>query len=145
MIRGSCLCQGVAFQIDGRYSDIGHCHCSKCRKVSGANANAVLLTAAKSFAWLQGADLVKTYEMPDGWTSTFCCECGSPLPMAGAEGKLYWVPAGVLDDDPQVPVAQHIFVASKGSWEVIGDDAPQYSEDAPTGPNGPNRPNGETS
>ena len=131
MIRGSCLCQGVTFQVDGKISDIGYCHCSKCRKVSGANSNAVLITAAKSFIWLQGEDLVKVYEMSDGWASTFCSGCGSPLPMSGAEGKLYWVPVGALDDDPGVPVAQHIFVDSKASWEVIGDDAPQYPEEAP--------------
>ncbi|TDJ24240.1 MAG: GFA family protein [Gammaproteobacteria bacterium] len=131
MIRGSCLCRGVTFQIDGKYSDISHCHCSKCRKVSGANSNAWLTTAANNFTWSQGADLVKNYEMPDGWMSTFCRECGSPLPMCGAKGKLYWVPTGALDDDPQVPVAQHIFVASKGSWEVIGGEAPQYPEEIP--------------
>ena len=131
MIKGSCLCEGVRFKIDGKVSEIGHCHCSKCRKVSGSNSNGVLITASKSFAWDKGLDLVKTYSMPDGWQSTFCSECGCPLPMIGAEGKLMWVPVGLLDDDPGVGVAQHIFVGSKASWEVIGDQAPQYEEDAP--------------
>lgn len=131
MIRGSCLCNGVRFIIDGRVSEIGHCHCSKCRKVSGVNGNGVLLTAAKRFNWEAGTDLVKTYAMPDGWTSTFCSTCGCPLPMVGAEGKLVWVPVGLLDDDPGVAVGQHIFVASKAPWEVIGDQAPQYPEAAP--------------
>jgi hypothetical protein len=131
MIRGSCLCGGVAYEIDGRYSDIGHCHCFKCRKVSGSNSNAAMLTAAKSFRWVQGADLVKRFEMHDGWTSTFCGECGSPMPMLAAEGKLYWVPAGTLDDDPCVSVAQHIYVGQKASWEVIAGDAPQYDKDVP--------------
>jgi len=132
MIKGSCLCGRIAFGIDGKYSDIGHCHCSKCRKVSGSNSNAVLITSAKSMTWLRGAEHVKVYEMSDGWKSTFCAECGCPVPMLGARGKLYWVPAGALDDDPCVPVAQHIYVSDKASWEMIGGDAPQYGREAPS-------------
>ena len=131
MIIGSCLCQGVKFSIDGKHSEIGQCHCSKCRKVSGTNSNAVLLTAAKNFTWMFGYELLKVYEMPDGWKSTFCSTCGCPLPMIGAEGKLLWVPAGLLDDDPGVSVVQHIFVGSKASWDVISDDAAQFDEEAP--------------
>ena len=131
MIRGSCLCRRVQFQIEGKYSDVGQCHCSKCRKVSGTGSNAVLITRSDNVAWVAGKDLVKVYETDTGWRSTFCCECGSPLPMLGAGGKLYWVPAGVLDDDPGVPVARHIFVGSKTSWEVIGGDAEQFEEHAP--------------
>lgn len=130
MLRGSCLCGGVQFEIEGKYSDIGQCHCSKCRKVSGTGSNAVLLTSAKNLKWVSGQDLIKVFALPSGWRSTFCRECGSPLPMLGAEGKLYWVPAGVLDDDPQVPVVRHIFVASKAPWEVIGGDALQFEENA---------------
>lgn len=132
MIKGSCLCQGVQFSINGNTSDIGHCHCSKCRKVSGVNSNGVILVSAKKLSWQCGQELVKVYQMPDGWTSTFCNSCGSPLPMLGANGKIYWVPIGVLDDDPGVAVAQHIFVASKASWDVITDGVPQYDEFAPT-------------
>ena len=131
MIRASCLCDGIRFTINGRTSEIGHCHCSKCRKVSGGNSNGVLIVAAKNVEWMGGRELIRAYAMPDGWTSTFCGTCGSPAPMLGANGKLYWVPVGLLDDDPGVAVAQHIYVGSKASWEVIGDDAPQYHEEAP--------------
>ena len=131
MIRGSCLCNGVQFTINGKTSEVGHCHCSKCRKVSGVNSNGVIIVAAKNVVWLEGTKLFSEYKMPDGWVSTFCRKCGSPLPMSGAGGKLYWVPVGLLDDDPGVPVAQHIYVGSKASWEVIGDDAPQYTHEAP--------------
>ena len=94
MIRGSCLCQSVQFSIDGKTSEIGHCHCSKCRKVSGVNSNGVIITAAKNLTWERGEKLVNVFEMPDGWKSTFCSTCGSPLPMIGAGRKAllgpYW-------------------------------------------------------
>ncbi len=53
-IRGSCLCGKVAFAIEGNFGPVGQCHCSKCRKVSGTDGNAVFYTAVKSFRWLSG-------------------------------------------------------------------------------------------
>jgi hypothetical protein len=44
---------------------------------------------------------------------------------------MWFVPAGLLDEDPNVGVRGHIWVGSNPSWEVIGDDAPQYQENAP--------------
>jgi hypothetical protein len=41
------------------------------------------------------------------------------------------VPAGVLDDDPGVKVAGHIFVGSKAPWDEIAGSAPQFDEGPP--------------
>ena len=131
MIRGSCLCSGVRFEITGKVSGIGQCHCSLCRKVSGTASNAVLLTSIRSFRWLAGEDLTQTWQRPDGWGSTFCRVCGSPLPRLHPSGKILWVPVGILDDDPGTRVEQHIFVGSKAPWDDIAGSAPQYQEAAP--------------
>jgi hypothetical protein len=130
-VKGSCLCGGVAFEIAGKTGPIGQCHCSKCRKVSGTDGNAVFYARAEGFTWLRGEDLVKTFLVPDGngWRSTFCSACGSPLPHAGNDGKLYFVPAGLLDDDPgHRGYAAHIYVGSKAPWSELADDAPKYVE-----------------
>ncbi len=42
MVRGSCLCGAVRFEITGETTKIGMCHCSKCRKVSGAASNPLI-------------------------------------------------------------------------------------------------------
>jgi hypothetical protein len=44
----------------------------------------------------------------------------------------WFVPAGLLDGDPGVGIRGHIWVSSKPGWEVIGDDAPQFAENAAT-------------
>jgi len=134
MLRGSCSCGGVRFEIHGRVSPIGMCHCSLCRKASGTASNAVLLTADRSLRWTQGRDRTRTWERPSGWGVTFCDTCGSPLPRRHPSGKVWWIPAGLLDDDPGVAVAQHIFVASKAPWDEIAGDAPRHEEWAPHGP-----------
>jgi len=133
-IPGSCLCGGVRFEIDGRVSPIGLCHCSKCRKAYGGPAAAELMTAAKSVRFTAGEQKIRRYAQPTGFSVQFCEDCGSPLPKPHRNGKLYWVPAGLLDEDPGVPVAMHIFVDSKASWDEIGGDAVQYPEDWPEQP-----------
>ena len=57
-IRGSCLCGDIRFEIDGKFGAAGQCHCSKCRKVSGTDGNAVFYAPAASFRWLAGEDLI---------------------------------------------------------------------------------------
>ncbi|MEM8696969.1 MAG: GFA family protein [Pseudomonadota bacterium] len=130
-IRGSCLCGSVAFEITGKIGPVGQCHCSKCRKVSGTDGNAVFYTAYDSFRWVSGEEDIRRYEVPsgDGWSSTFCPTCGSPAPHTNTDRKIYFVPAGLLDDDiAHSGYAAHIFVGSKASWVEITDDAPQYVE-----------------
>ena len=129
VLRGSCLCGGVGFEIAGRWSAIGMCHCSKCRKVSGTASNAVFYTAARSLRWTGRDDLRRDFSLPSGWGSAFCGQCGSPLPRLNGNGKIYFVPAGLLDDDPGVAVERHIFVGSKASWDEIAGDAPRFEED----------------
>ena len=129
MVKGTCLCGKVSYSVNGRISDIGHCHCSKCRKVSGVNSNGVVLAASKNFTWEFGDNFIQRYEMEDGWASTFCSSCGCPLPMTTPDGKLVWIPIGSLDEHPEIKVVEHIYVGSKGGWEEIGDDAPQFEKE----------------
>jgi len=40
MLKGSCLCGGIRFEITGMHSKVVVCHCSGCRKTSGAGSAA---------------------------------------------------------------------------------------------------------
>src|SRR3546814_3786648 len=48
-LRGSCLCGEIRFEIDGKIGAAGQCHCSKCRKVSGTDGNAVFYASTAGF------------------------------------------------------------------------------------------------
>ena len=131
LIKGSCLCGAITFEISGKTGPIGQCHCSKCRKVSGTDGNAVFYVRADHLQWLSGQQLIHTYFVPEGngWCSTFCRICGSPVPHTDSKAKIYFVPAGVIDNDPgHRGYAAHIFVGSKAPWSVLTDDAPKFVE-----------------
>jgi hypothetical protein len=128
MTKGSCLCGTVVFEITDSTTDIGLCHCSKCRKVSGVASNATLMTSRDGLVWLAGEDRIAKFALPSGWGTWRCAVCGSPVPKLHPDGGAYWVPTGLLDSDPGVRVAGHIFVGSKAPWDEIAGTAPQLIE-----------------
>jgi len=128
MTRGSCLCGAVQFEFSGKTTDIGMCHCSKCRKVSGVASNANLMVSRDGFEWISGEGKLAKFALADGWGAWRCSVCGSPVPKLHPGGGAYWVPAGLLDSDPGVRIAGHIYVGSKAPWDEIGGDGPQLRE-----------------
>lgn len=130
VLSGGCLCGAVRFEITGGTSQLDKCHCSLCRKASGSGHTTTAITYADNLRWLSGEDAIRSYEYSEIYTPHFCGTCGSPVPLVGKFGYCF-IPVGSLDDDPGLKVYKHIFVASKASWDHIGDDAPQYAERPP--------------
>ena len=64
MLRGSCLCGGVRFEIQRAVGPFELCHCTRCRKVSGSAYVTWLGVRGEDFRFLQGVDLIATYERP---------------------------------------------------------------------------------
>lgn len=128
-LAGSCLCKGIQYEIEGPLGRIVNCHCSMCRKATGAafRTRAKVLTAA--FRWVRGEDLVSRYDSSPGETRTFCRICGSTLPTFFEDRPdELGLPLGTLDVDPGTRPSAHVWVDSKAPWWEISDTLPQYSE-----------------
>ena len=64
MMRGSCLCGGVKYMINGALSQARNCHCSMCRKAQGAAFRELGASVnAPEFEWVQGENLVTFYKI----------------------------------------------------------------------------------
>lgn len=128
MIRGACLCGGVEFELDGAAQLINHCHCSMCRKVTGAAFGSFLHADARGFRWVKGEENVVRYPSSPGNERAFCRVCGSNMPVLSdePEGPHVNIPAGSIDGDPGVRPVVHIHVASKAAWYEIRDSLPQF-------------------
>jgi hypothetical protein len=133
MIRGSCLCGGVRFELRCALGPFELCHCGRCRKASGSAFVAGLGVRTGDFRLLEGADLITTYsapilERPPAYRTSFCSRCGSPVPAPEAAADWFEVPAGLLDDDPGVAPDKHIFVEHAPRWLPVGDDLPRLTK-----------------
>lgn len=131
MVRGSCLCGGVAFEVHGELTPIQLCHAVRCRKATGSAVAPELLAETSSVRWMLGRELVRTYEAPllrepPAYRRAFCGRCGSPLP-AEIPGTGYTVlNPGVLDDDPGSREFRHAFVEQRAPWHEISDALPAF-------------------
>tara|TARA_R110002073_G_scaffold223198_1_gene383328 strand:- start:1024 stop:1425 length:402 start_codon:yes stop_codon:yes gene_type:complete len=129
VLAGSCLCGAVSFAVSGEVTDIYQCHCSICRKTLGASGGSVCLSSGENFRWVSGENQIQLFKTPSGYRSVFCRICGSHLPDPNPDLSTYWIPVGLLElQDPGLKVGAHVFVDSKATWDVIGDDGVQYSQ-----------------
>ena len=127
MIRGSCLCGEVRFEISGKVSGGSNCHCSMCRKAHGAAFGTYALVDAADFRIISGAERIARYASSPGVWRTFCSRCGSNLQwQIETKPNIVEIALGVLDGDPAVRPARHIFVGSKAPWHEITDGLPQH-------------------
>ena len=131
MLEGSCLCGQVRYALAGGAQFINHCHCSMCRKAHGAAFGSFVHAAGRGFQWLSGQALVTQFQSSPDSLRAFCSVCGSNLPVLEDDGRHVIIPAGGLDGDPGLRPAVHIHVASMAPWHRIGDDLPQFADDAP--------------
>jgi hypothetical protein len=102
MVRGSCLCGDVVFELTGTLSGIELCHCRKCKKAYGAPFAATLYCKRDVFRWISGEARVKTYdalleESPPAYRHSFCRTCGSALPLVWDQLPFVEVPVSSLD------------------------------------------------
>jgi hypothetical protein len=134
-VRGSCLCAGVGYEIEGAIEFLRNCHCGRCRKARSASHASNGFVEVDRFRWTRGEGLLEAFKVPDAryFTHTFCRVCGSSMPRVDPQRGVVVIPAGGLDDDPGGREREHIFVASKAPWYEIADELPQYDEYPPPG------------
>ena len=132
MIRGSCLCGSVRYEIEGPLSAITLCHCSQCRKAHGAAFGAYARVDAAGFRWVAGESDVAAFQSSPDVMRTFCKRCGSRLQfLRVSRPQSFSIAVGTLDEDPGVRPMHHIFVGSKAPWFEIADALPRHAERPP--------------
>jgi hypothetical protein len=126
-LAGSCQCGAVRYAVADAFIYAVNCHCSICRRATGA-----------AFKPLAGIERVKLRVTSGGdnilvvgaasWHDERCKLCGSLRFAVVRDSAFAHVAMGTLVDDPTIRPSAHIFVGSKAPWFTITDDLPQYDE-----------------
>ena len=133
-MQGKCLCEKVKFEILGTLPRLYQCHCSQCRKQSGASSNTATVVNKENFHWLSGQQNISAWRHDSGFRSHFCSTCGCPVPNPLGNLPYVWIPVGLLENTGRSDVFAHLFVGSKGDWEktpssgIVYDTMPEVSE-----------------
>lgn len=123
VLHGSCLCGANRFRLPGPMGEVGACHCTQCRKLSG-HYSASFDAEEASLVW-EARDIAE-YATPGGGQRGFCPGCGSSLYFRAAVGG-FSVEAGSIDNPTGGQLVSHIFVADKGDYYGIDDGLPQHA------------------
>jgi hypothetical protein len=130
MLKGSCLCGAVRYEVGALIEPMVHCHCSQCRKSAGASFTTNASVRSAAFRWTEGEAFVGSFESSPGVKRCFCTRCGSPLiKRKEAEPATLRLRLGTLDSDPGIRPAAHIYVNDRAPWTEIEDGLPQYERD----------------
>jgi len=123
VLRGSCLCGGVQFEVTEPFERVTQCHCTNCKKLSGGTGTVSGRAPTEAIRLLAGENLVRSFQPSEGTTKTFCSFCGSNLFGGGwPDSEMASVRLSTIDSYFDVKPDSHIFVRSVAPWEVLPDD-----------------------
>ena len=130
ILRGSCLCGRVIYEVRAPFLRFAHCYCSRCRKATGSSHATNLYVLPEQFSWLSGQEFTSRFDWAraKSFATTFCMSCGSPLPHHTRSGREVVVPAGSLDSEPIIKPQGNIFWDSRASWACGGAELPRFAE-----------------
>jgi hypothetical protein len=124
---GSCLCGNVRYAVSDEFSYALNCHCSQCRRATGAAFKPFAGIERHKLALTLGADHLLIFGQELAHDAR-CKECGSLLYSVVRAGAFVHVTLGTLVDAPSIRPSAHIFVGSKAAWFTITDGLPQHEE-----------------
>ena len=127
ILAGECFCRAVGYAVVDEFAYAMNCHCSGCRRATGAAFKPFAGIARDKLSVTRGEGSLTTYG-DEANHDAHCGRCGSLLYSVVRDGAFVHVAMGTLVDDPSIGPTAHIFVGSKAAWFAITDDLPQYQE-----------------
>ena len=129
---GGCFCGGVKYIITEKpEGGIFNCHCSKCRKTSGAPFLTFTTVKREAFELIESST-IKEFPSSDEITRIFCGRCGCSVldKSKTLYPDKYGVNIATLDDEQGHGLTPegNIFAKYKAPWVVLNEKLPKSDE-----------------
>ena len=124
---GGCMCGAVRFEATGAPLSTNYCHCTSCRKHTGAPVVTLVGYKIDQVKFTKGER--KIYESSPGVGRAFCGQCGTPLTWEGDGGEfgpLVELLISTFDDSNAFAPQGHLHHAERISWFETTDNLPRY-------------------
>ncbi len=130
---GGCRCGAVRFEATGEPLSVGYCHCSDCRRATGAPVAAFVGFQADDVSL--GGDTLRTFEN-GAVTRSFCGTCGSPVAYIDQrlEGRVYFM-LGAMDMPASYKPTLHAYVREQLPYVHMPDGLERYLKTSVPRPN----------
>lgn len=127
MLKGGCYCGRIRYEAAGEPFNESNCHCSICRRTTGAPFVAWFSVPRSQFRLTKGS--------PARFRSTvkalrsFCAHCGTQITFEHDDfAREIDVTTCSLDDPNAVPPGDHIWTSSRLRWVRTADGLPEFEE-----------------
>lgn len=124
IVKGSCFCGAVAFEIELPTLFCGHCHCSMCRRPHGASFVTWTAVPPERLKITAGGAQIATYQSSEQGVRRFCRTCGSQL-FCQVEPEAVDVALAALHGPIDRTPEAHYYYDSRAEWTEINDDLPK--------------------
>ena len=125
MLKGHCQCGQLRYEADASVFHETACHCSVCRRTSGAPFVAWFSVPLASFRFTQGTPA--SFRSSDHGTRSFCPHCGTTLTFQSSRyPQEIDITTCSLDDPEQVPPKDHIYTSTQLQWVQLADGLPSF-------------------
>lgn len=115
ILKGSCHCGAIHFEMKGNPIWVGRCHCLDCRKISGSAFMAYAEYMVIDVTFTRGTP--KLYKSSPNVTRTFCSNCGSPIEWRRNDiSDRTSLTLGLLEKDPAFNDIEDIHNEESLSW-----------------------------
>jgi ketosteroid isomerase-like protein len=126
MTAGGCLCGAVRYRAHGRPFAETHCHCTICRRASGA---AFVTWASFERSGFEIVGETSELRATARAVRRFCPRCGTPLTFEFvAQPDRVDVTVASLDLPESITPRDHIYAATRLPWIALADGLPAFSE-----------------
>jgi hypothetical protein len=128
LLAGRCLCGAVHYAVKDEFVYALNCHCSSCRRATGAAFKPFAGIERDKLCITEGEDSLLIFGDERAAHDVRCKRCGSLMFSVVRQGEYVHVTLGTLTDAPTMRPTAHIFVGSKAPWYSITDQLPQHDE-----------------
>jgi hypothetical protein len=126
MLTGGCYCGAIRYEADGTPRDETNCHCSICRRTTGAPFVTWFSVRLTEFRIVNG--IPAQFNSTENGTRSFCSRCGTQIAFKHADfPDLIDITASSLDNPDLVPPRDNTRTSSRLGW-IVQDGLPEYRE-----------------
>jgi hypothetical protein len=125
MLTGGCFCGRVRYEAEGAPFNRTNCHCSICRRTTGAPFVA-WFSVPRSQLKLAGEP--RLFRSSGKATRSFCPECGTQITFDLDGAAEIDLTTASLDEPNRLPPVDHTCTSSRLAWVKLADGLPEFRE-----------------
>ncbi len=134
IVEGGCFCGAIRYRGVLADSRVHFCHCSDCRRSSGAPCLAWANFVTDEFEFTAGSPGCYESRNDAGARARrqFCSACGTQMTYQRPDDSGgVWVTVCSLDEPEQMIPGEHVWTASRLEWLRLDDGLPRHERGFP--------------